>query len=145
MCSQCSPLFCRFAKFGTGEGLLLYRMDARYRRRAPMVRDAFSKALGAKNRLLRYGRGIRCKKQPSLVRDAHPKARRTASTRRRANIKEGDQKVFCSPSYGLPNPRRLTSATPIRGISRLRCGPFGTFGAPLLIYGMSFTLRPIRP
>ena len=41
--------------------------------------------------------------------------------------KEGDQKVFCSPSFGLPNPRRLTSATPIRGISRLRRGPFGTF------------------
>lgn len=46
--------------------------------------------------------------------------------------REGDQKIFCSPSYGLPNPRRLTSATPIRGISRLRCGPFGTFGSPLL-------------
>ena len=68
MCSQCSPLFCRFAKFGTGEGLLLYRMDARYRRRAPMVRDA-SEAFGAKNRLLRYGREIRCKKQAFLVRD----------------------------------------------------------------------------
>ena len=42
---------------------------------------------------------------------------------------EGDQKVFCSPSFGLPNPRRLTSATPIRGISRPRRGPFGTFGS----------------
>ena len=31
---------------------------------------------------------------------------------------EGDQKAFCSPSSGLPNPRRLTSAIPIRGISR---------------------------
>ena len=41
--------------------------------------------------------------------------------------KEGEQKVFCSPSFGLSNPRRLTSATPIRGISRPRRGPFGTF------------------
>ena len=31
-----------------------------------------------KNRLLRYGRDIRCQKQPSLVRDASSKARRTA-------------------------------------------------------------------
>ncbi len=30
----------------------MYGLDARYRRRAPGVRDAFSKALGAKNRLL---------------------------------------------------------------------------------------------
>lgn len=27
---------------------------------------------------------------------------------------EGDQKVFCSPFYGLSNPRRLASATTIR-------------------------------
>ena len=46
--------------FGTGEGLLVYGMDARYRRGAPGVRDAFSEALGAKNRLLRYRREIRC-------------------------------------------------------------------------------------
>ena len=38
---------------------------------------------------------------------------------------EGDQKVFCSPSFGLPNPRRLTSATPIRGISRPGAVPSG--------------------
>ena len=43
-----------------------------------MVRDAFHEAFGAKNRLLRYGRDIRCAKQPSLVRDASSKARRTA-------------------------------------------------------------------
>ena len=42
---------------------------------------------------------------------------------------EGEQKVFCSPSYGRPNPRRLRSATPIRGISRLWRGPFGTLGS----------------
>ena len=45
----------------------------------------------------------------------------------KADDEEGDQKVFCSPSSGLPNPRRLMSATPIRGISRPRRGPFGTF------------------
>ena len=39
--------------------------------------------------------------------------------------KEGDQKVFCSPSSGLSNPRRLTSATPIRGISRPGAVPSG--------------------
>ena len=42
-------------------------------------------------------------------------------------FEEGDQKVFCSPSRGPPNPRRLTSATPIRGISRSRAVPYGTF------------------
>ena len=43
---------------------------------------------------------------------------------------EGDQKVFCSPSSGLPNPRRLTSATPIRGISRPGAVPSGLFSQP---------------
>ena len=68
-------LFLAFAKFGTGEGLLVYRMDARYRRRPPGVRGASSKALGAKNRLLVYRREIRCEKQASPVRDASSKAR----------------------------------------------------------------------
>ena len=39
-------------------------------KRLPGVRDAFSVAFGVKNRLLRYGRDIRCQKQPPLVRDA---------------------------------------------------------------------------
>ena len=47
------------------------------------------------------------------------------------NPNEGDQKVFCSPSFGLPNPRRLTSATPIRGISRPGAVPSGLFSRPL--------------
>ncbi len=34
----------------------------------------------AQNRLLRYGRDIRCQKQPPLVRDASSKARRTADS-----------------------------------------------------------------
>ena len=49
-------------------------------KRLPGVRDAFSEAFGVKNRLLRYGRDIRCQKQPSLVRDASSKARRTADS-----------------------------------------------------------------
>ncbi len=43
---------------------------------------------------------------------------------------EGDQKAFCSPSSGLPNPRRLTSAIPIRGISRPGAVPSGLFSRP---------------
>ena len=79
-----SPLFWQFEKFGagkvfllfadvafgTGEGLLVYGMDARYYRVAPGVRDAFSEALGVKNRLLRYGRDIRYQKPPPAVRGA---------------------------------------------------------------------------
>ena len=34
------------------------------------------------------------------------------------------------PSSGLPNPRRLTSATPIRGISRPGAVPSGLFSQP---------------
>ena len=62
----------------------------------------FQKHSVRKNRLLRYGRDIRCAKQPSLVRDAFSEARRTApaapdassvretaSARRRANMKRG--------------------------------------------------------
>ena len=49
--------------FGTGEGLLRYGICVPCSKRLPVVRDAFSEALGAKNRLLRYGRDIRCQKQ----------------------------------------------------------------------------------
>ena len=55
--------FCKFkrlvvwtkGKFGTGEGLLGYGICARCKKQAPVVRDAFSGALGAQNRLLWYG------------------------------------------------------------------------------------------
>ena len=50
------------------------------------------------------------------------------------DLQEGDQKVFCSPSSGLPNPRRLTSATPIRGISRPGAVPSGLFSRPSAQY-----------
>ena len=56
--------------------------------------------------------------------------------------KRGDQKVFCSPSYGPPNPRRLTSATPVRGISRSRAVPYGTFwSAPYTPVTKNFTAQ----
>ena len=50
--------------FGTGEGLLWYRICVPCSKRLPGVRDAFSETFGVKNRLLRYGRDIRC--QPFL-------------------------------------------------------------------------------
>ena len=40
--------------FGTGEGLLRYGICVPCSKRLPVVRDAFSEALGAKNRLLWY-------------------------------------------------------------------------------------------
>ena len=70
--SCAGKVFLLFADvaFGTGEGLMVYGMDALYRRGAPGVRDAFSKALGAKNRRFRYGRDIRYQKPPPTVRGA---------------------------------------------------------------------------
>ena len=151
-------LWCTELTFGAKSGLLVYAR--RFQRHSVQKTGIYGTEgkFGAKKRLLVYGGDIRYRREPPAAPDAASKAQKqppaapnassvrgTVSARRRANIKEGDQKVFCSPSYGLPNPRRLTSATPIRGISRLRCGPFGTFGSPLLIYGMFFTLRPIRP
>ncbi len=59
-----------FVAFGTGEGLLVYGIFIRCSKRPPGVRDAFSEALRAQNRLLGYGRDIRYRKQPSLVRGA---------------------------------------------------------------------------
>ena len=50
--------------FGTGNRLLRYRICVPCSKRLPVVRDAFSGALGVKNRLLRYGSDIRCMKTP---------------------------------------------------------------------------------
>ena len=63
-------LACTEVTFGTGEGLLGYGICARCKKQAPVVRGAFSGALGAQNRLLWYGSDIRYRKPPSLVRDA---------------------------------------------------------------------------
>ena len=57
-------------KFGTGEGLLGYGICARCKKQASVVRDAFSEALRAQNRLLWYGRDIRYRKRPPMVRGA---------------------------------------------------------------------------
>ena len=61
--------FLAFVVFGAKKGLLVYRMDVRCQNRPPTVRDALSKALRAKNRLLWYGRDIRYQNPPT-VRDA---------------------------------------------------------------------------
>ena len=65
--------FCVFGgggwlAFGTGEGLLRYGICAPCKKQAPGVRDAFSEARGAKNRLFWYGGDIRYRKPPFLVR-----------------------------------------------------------------------------
>ena len=70
--------FLAFAKFGTKKGLLRYRICVPCSKRLPPVRNAFSEALRAQNRLLGYGWDIRYRKHPPTVRDAFPKARRTA-------------------------------------------------------------------
>ena len=48
---------------GTRKGLLRYGIDTRCQKRHPTVRDAFSEALRAQNRLLGYGREIRYQKR----------------------------------------------------------------------------------
>ena len=62
-------LACTEVAFGTVKGLLWYGICARCKKQAPVVRDAFSGALGAQNRLLWYGSDIRYRKPPSLVRE----------------------------------------------------------------------------
>ena len=63
-------LACTEVTFGTVKGLLWYGICARCKKQAPVVRDAFSGALGAQNRLLWYGSDIRYRKPPPLVRAA---------------------------------------------------------------------------
>ena len=48
---------------GTRNPLLRYGIDTRCQKRHPTVRDAFSEALRAQNRLLGYGREIRYQKR----------------------------------------------------------------------------------
>ena len=62
--------FLAFVAFGTRKGLLRYGIDTRCAKQPPVVRDAFSEALRAQNRLLGYGREIRYQKHPSTVRGA---------------------------------------------------------------------------
>ena len=58
----------------TKNRLLRYGRDIRCQKRLPVVRDVFSEAFGVKNRLLRYGTDIRYRKRPPLVRDASSEA-----------------------------------------------------------------------
>ena len=57
-------LACTEVAFGTVKGLLGYGICARCKKQAPVVRDAFSGALGAQNRLLWYGSDIWYRKPP---------------------------------------------------------------------------------
>ncbi len=66
--------FLAFVAFGTRKGILRYRICAPCSKRLPTVRDAFSEALRAQNRLLGYGRNIRYRKRPPTVRDTSSEA-----------------------------------------------------------------------
>ena len=66
--------FLPFAKFGTRKGLLRYGICVPCKKRLPTVRDAFSEALHAQNRLLGYGRDIRYRKRPPTARDTSSEA-----------------------------------------------------------------------
>ena len=71
-------------------------------KKASCVRDAFSEAFGVKNRLLWYGRDIRCQKQPPLVRDASSKARRTADS------------TDCGQPTAAPDASSVRGTAPVR-------------------------------
>ena len=77
---RCGGNLLQCLAFGTGEGHLWYGICVPCSKRLPGVRDAFSEALRAQNRLLGYGRDIRYRKRPPTVRDASSKASRTADS-----------------------------------------------------------------
>ena len=80
--------FLAFGSFGTREGLLWYGICARCKKQAPVVRGAFSGALGAQNRLFWYRSDIWYRKPPSPVRSRYS-VRRTASC--------GTRRIFRGP------------------------------------------------
>ena len=96
-------LACTEVAFGTGEGLLWYGICARCKKQAPVVRDAFSGALGAQNRLLWYGSDIRYRKPPSLVRSRYS-VRKKASCGTRCIFR--DPRARSSPLPPLPEHRK---------------------------------------
>ena len=65
----CGGWVVGWLEFGTGEGLLGYRICVPCSKRLPPVRDASSEAFGVKNRLLRCRRDIRYRKPPPTVRN----------------------------------------------------------------------------
>ena len=74
--------------FGTGEGLLRYGICVPCSKRLPVVRDAFSEAFGAKNRLLWYATHLQSPAEQPIHRlwtascppDAFPEAYRAKSS-----------------------------------------------------------------
>ena len=115
---DCQEFFaCTEVAFGTGKGLLGYGICARYRRRPPGVRDAFSKALGVKNRLLWYGRDIRYRKPPSLVPNRYS-VRRTASC--------GTRRVFSGPR---------ARSSPLMAFGCIKKSAFCSCRKPILVFG----------
>ena len=77
---RCGGNLLQCLAFGTGEGHLWYGICVPCSKRLPGVRDASSEAFGVKNRLLRYGRDIRCTKTPFCGTRRISKARRTADS-----------------------------------------------------------------
>ena len=66
-----------------------------------------------KNRLLRYGRDIRCQKQPPVVRDASSKARRTADStdcRQLPGVRDASSEACRAKSSLLPHRTHLQCA-----------------------------------
>ena len=82
-----------------------------------------------KNRLLRYGRDIRCQKQASLVRDAFSKARRTAP----ATLNASSKARRTADSTDRGQPPAAPDASSVRETAPalfVRSGPFHHFLRP---------------
>ena len=75
MCSQCSPLFCHFCEIRYRRGASGVRKTHSVRKKGSWCTRRVFKYTRCKNRLLRYGREIRCKKRASGVPNASSKAR----------------------------------------------------------------------
>ena len=67
--SPAAPFPTPSKALGTRNRLLRYGICVPCKKQPPRVRDAFSEAFGVKNRLLGYGRDIRYRKPPPTVRN----------------------------------------------------------------------------
>ena len=94
--------FWQFEKCGTGKGLLGYGICVPCSKRLPTVRDAFSEALRAQNRLLGYGRDIRYRNRPPTVRGASSE-RRLFDIAACGTIKRGISLWIVSPADFMRN------------------------------------------
>ena len=106
--SPAAPSLAPSTALGTREGLLWYGICVPCSKRLPGVRDAFSGALGVKNRLLRYGRYIRYRKPPSTVRNRHSATKKGSWGTRR--IFKGPQNSTCYIER-IFKPRRTADST----------------------------------